>query len=44
MKKLTVATVMSFAALLGASTSVLASEQECKKLKNDHDVIYASAR
>jgi len=33
---------MSFAALLGASTSVLASEQECKKLKNDHDVIYAS--
>ena len=42
MKKLTVATVMSFAALLGASTSVLASEQECKKLKNDHDVIYAS--
>jgi len=42
MKKLTVATVMSFAALLGASTSVFASEQECKKLKNDHDVIYAS--
>jgi hypothetical protein len=42
MKKLTVATVMSFAALLWASTSVLASEQECKKLKNDHDVIYAS--
>ena len=42
MKKLTVATVISFAALFGASTSVLASEQECKKLKNDHDVIYAS--
>lgn len=42
MNKLTVAAVMSLATLLGASTSVFASEQECKKLKNDHDVIYAS--
>ena len=42
MKKLSVAVLVGFATLFGASTSVLASEQECKKLKNDHDVIYAS--
>ena len=42
MNKLTVAAVMSLATLLWASTTVFASEQECKKLKNDHDVIYAS--
>ncbi len=42
MNKLTVAAVMSLATLLGASTTVFASEQECKKLKNDHDVNYAS--
>ena len=42
MKKFSVAALIGFATLFGASTSVLASEQECKKLKNDHDVIYAS--
>ncbi len=42
MKKFSVAALIGLATLFGASTSVLASEQECKKLKNDHDVIYAS--
>ena len=42
MNKLFVAALVGSATLFGASTSVLASEQECKKLKNDHDVIYAS--
>ena len=41
MKKLCVAT-LSLATLLGATSTVFASEQECQKLKNDHDVIYAS--
>ena len=42
MKKFSVAALIGLATLFGASTSVLASEQECKKLKNDHDVIYVS--
>jgi len=42
MKKFSVAALIGLATLFGASTSVLASEQECKKLKNDLDVIYAS--
>ena len=41
MKKLTVAVVVSFATLIGVNTA-FASEQECKKLKEDSDVIYAS--
>jgi hypothetical protein len=41
MKKLTVAAVVSFATLIGVNTA-FASEQECKKLKEDSDVIYAS--
>src|SRR5690606_2930115 len=42
MKKFSVVALIILATLFGASTSILVSEQECKKLKNDHDVIYAS--
>ncbi|ANF81861.1 YARHG domain-containing protein [Acinetobacter sp. NCu2D-2] len=42
MNKFSVAAVMSLATLFGASTTVFASEQECKKLKNEHDIIYAA--
>ena len=42
MNKFTVVAYMLSATLLGAATVANASEQECKKLKNDHDVIYAS--
>jgi len=42
MNKFTLATLLGAVTLIGASTAVLASEQECQKLKNDHDVIYAS--
>lgn len=42
MKKFIVAACAGIATLIGASTSVFASEQECQKLKSDHDVIYAS--
>ena len=41
MKKLTVAAIASFATLIGVN-SAFASEQECKKLKDTSDVIYAS--
>ena len=41
MKKLTIAVIASLTTLIGVNTA-FASEQECQKLKNDHDVIYAS--
>ncbi len=42
MNNFKVAALVGFVTLLGASTVAMASEQECQKLKNDHDVIYAS--
>ncbi|WP_104500978.1 YARHG domain-containing protein [Acinetobacter indicus] len=42
MNKLTVALLTSLATFIGANTTAFASTQECQKLKNDHDVIYAS--
>ncbi|MGE8558793.1 MULTISPECIES: YARHG domain-containing protein [unclassified Acinetobacter] len=42
MIKFTVAMFASFATLLGATAFAATAEQECQKLKNDHDVIYAS--
>jgi hypothetical protein len=42
MTKFTVAMVASLAALIGANTFAASAEQECQKLKNDHDIIYAS--
>ncbi|ENW89360.1 MULTISPECIES: YARHG domain-containing protein [Acinetobacter] len=42
MNKLTVALLTSLATFIGANTTAFASAQECQKLKNDHDVIYAS--
>ena len=41
MKQLSVALVASLSTLL-ISGSALASEQECQKLKNQHNVIYAA--
>ena len=41
MKKLTIAVIASLTTLIGVNTA-FASEQECKKLKSDSDVIYAS--
>ena len=42
MNKFSIAIFASLATLIGASSTAFASEQECQKLKNDHDVIYAS--
>ena len=42
MKKLTVAIFATLSTLVGAQTFAATPEQECQKLKNDHDVIYAS--
>ena len=42
MNKFSIAVFASLATLIGASSTTFASEQECQKLKNDHDVIYAS--
>ncbi|CAB1212624.1 YARHG domain-containing protein [Acinetobacter bouvetii] len=42
MTKFTVAMCASFATLFGATAFAATAEQECQKLKNDHDVIYAS--
>ena len=42
MKKLTVAVFASLATLIGAQSFAASPEQECQKLKDDHDVIYAS--
>ena len=41
MKKLTIAVIASLTTLIGVNTA-FASEQECAKLKNDSDIIYAS--
>lgn len=41
MKKLAIAMITSLVTLMGTQVAN-ASEQECKKLKNDSDVIYAS--
>ena len=42
MNKFSIAVFASLATLIGASSTTFASEQECQKLKNDHDVINAS--
>jgi hypothetical protein len=42
MNKFTVAALVSAVTFIGASSTAFANEQECQKLKNDHDVIYAS--
>lgn len=42
MIKFTVAMFASFATFFGATAFAATAEQECQKLKNDHDVIYAS--
>ncbi|WP_179993862.1 YARHG domain-containing protein [Acinetobacter sp. YH1901136] len=42
MKKFSIAVFASLATFIGANSTAFASEQECQKLKNDHDVIYAS--
>ena len=42
MNKFSVAALISAVTFIGASSVAFASEQECQKLKNDHDVIYAS--
>ena len=42
MNKFSIAIFVILATLIGASSTAFASEQECQKLKNDHDVIYAS--
>ncbi|RKG33962.1 YARHG domain-containing protein [Acinetobacter tianfuensis] len=43
MKKFMVAALTGLVTFIGATTgTAFASEQECQKLKNDHDVIYAS--
>ncbi|OTG77024.1 YARHG domain-containing protein [Acinetobacter sp. ANC 4169] len=42
MTKFTVAMFASFATFFGATAFAATAEQECQKLKNDHDVIYAS--
>lgn len=42
MNKFIVAMFASFVTLIGANTFAASADQECQKLKNDHDVIYAS--
>ena len=42
MNKFSIAVFASLATLIGASSTNFESEKECQKLKNDHDVIYAS--
>lgn len=42
MKKFTVAVFASFAALTSFSMQAYASEQECKKLQDNYNLIYAS--
>lgn len=42
MNKFTVAMFASFATFIGANTFAASTDPECQKLKNDHDVIYAS--
>ncbi|MQZ29556.1 YARHG domain-containing protein [Acinetobacter haemolyticus] len=42
MKKFTVAVFASFAALTSLSMQASASEQECKKLQDNYNLIYAS--
>lgn len=42
MTKLSVAIFASVPTFIGASAFAATPEQECQKLKNDHDVIYAS--
>lgn len=42
MKKLNVALFAGVLSLLGVSAQAAAPEQECQKLKNDYNVIYAS--
>ena len=42
MKKLTVAVFASLATLIVAQSFAASPEQECQKLKDVHDVIYAS--
>ncbi|WP_109441169.1 YARHG domain-containing protein [Acinetobacter haemolyticus] len=42
MKKFTVAIFASFAALTSFSMQASASEQECKKLQDNYNLIYAS--
>lgn len=42
MSKLLIAGLAGLSTLIGANTLAATPEQECQKLKNDHDVIYAS--
>ena len=42
MNKFSVAALISAVTFIGASSVAFASEQECQKLKNDHDSFYAS--
>ena len=42
MIKFTVAMLASFATFFGATAFAATAEHECQKLKNDHDIIYAS--
>ena len=42
MSKFTAAILTSLAVFMGTSTFAASAEAECQKLKNDHDVIYAS--
>ena len=42
MSKLLIACLAGLSTFIGANTFAATPEQECQKLKNDHDVIYAS--
>ncbi|MHA3892768.1 YARHG domain-containing protein [Acinetobacter sp. GXMZU3951] len=42
MNKLLIACLTGLSTLVAASVFAATPEQECQKLKNDHDVIYAS--
>ena len=42
MNRFTIVVFASLAALTGVNSVAASPEQECQKLKNDHDVIYAS--
>ena len=42
MNKFIAAMFASFVVFMGTSTFAASAEEECQKLKNDHDVIYAS--
>lgn len=42
MSKLLIACLAGLSTFIGANTFAVTPEQECQKLKNDHDVIYAS--